>query len=183
MDEYIELLNLDGTPNGMRCLKSVAHQKGYFHATVHVWIYTPKGEVLLQKRNPNKETFPDLWDISVAGHIAFGEAPALTAQREVLEEIGLKTQVKDLIEIGYSTHKNTHDALLIDWELHHLFLYELADSDVVFNLQEEEVAAVKWISLKKLEAELKHPKFSEGFVPHGNIYYAQIFNAIRNQLC
>ncbi|MDA9111773.1 NUDIX domain-containing protein [Flavicella sp.] len=183
MDEYIELLNLDGAPNGTRCLKSVAHQKGYFHATVHVWFYTPNGDVLLQKRNPNKETFPNLWDVSVAGHIAFSEAPVLAAKREVLEEIGLPIQEKDLIEIGNSTHKNTHGALLIDWELHHLFLCELADSDVVFNLQEEEVAAVKWISLKNLEAELKHPKLSKGFVPHGNIYYAQIFNAIRNQLC
>jgi|TARA_B110000967_G_C18900435_1_gene574501 isopentenyl-diphosphate delta-isomerase len=183
MDEYIELLNLDGAPNGTRCLKSVAHQKGYFHATVHVWFYTPNGEVLIQKRNPNKETFPNLWDVSVAGHIAFSEAPVLAAKREVLEEIGLPIQEKDLIEIGNSTHKNTHGALLIDWELHHLFLCELADSDVVFNLQEEEVAAVKWISLKNLEAELKHPKLSKGFVPHGNIYYAQIFNAIRNQLC
>ncbi|MDA8729073.1 NUDIX domain-containing protein [Flavicella sp.] len=183
MDEYIELLNLDGAPNGTRCLKSVAHQKGYFHATVHVWFYTSNGEVLIQKRNPNKETFPNLWDVSVAGHIAFSEAPVLAAKREVLEEIGLPIQEKDLIEIGNSTHKNTHGALLIDWELHHLFLCELADSDEVFNLQEEEVAAVKWISLKNLEAELKHPKLSKGFVPHGNIYYAQIFKAIRNQLC
>ena len=64
-----------------------------------------------------------------------------------------------------------------------MFLYELADSDTVFNLQKEEVAAVKWISLKKLETDLKRPKFSEGFVPHGNVYYAQIFNAIRKQRC
>ena len=183
MDEYIELLNLDGTPNGTRCLKSVAHQKGYYHASVHIWIYTPNGEVLIQKRNPNKETFPSLWDVSVAGHIAFGEAPTLTAKREVLEEIGLNIQEKELIEIGNSTHKNTHGALLIDWELHHLFLYELTESSATFNLQKEEVAAVAWISLKKFEADLKHPKLSKRFVPHGNVYYAQIFNAIRKQLC
>jgi isopentenyldiphosphate isomerase len=181
MDECIELLDKNGQPNGTRCLKSLAHQKGFFHATVHVWLYTPKGDVLVQKRNANKDAFPSLWDVSVAGHIAFGETPTLAAKREVLEEIGVHIRETNLISIGKSTRKISHAPDFIDWELHHLFLYECPDKTVKTSLQKEEVDAIRWTKIDELAEQIKKPKHSKNYVPHGPAYYEKIFRALRKK--
>jgi isopentenyldiphosphate isomerase len=35
------------------------HAKNLFHRASHVWIFNSKGEMLLQKRSTNKDTFPN----------------------------------------------------------------------------------------------------------------------------
>ena len=99
MDEYVAILNEHGTPTNERCLKSIAHRKGLFHATVHIWLFTSNGELLIQQRNPDKDTFPNLWDVSVAGHIEFGETPSKAALREIHEEINFTGEVEKHIPI------------------------------------------------------------------------------------
>ena len=183
MDEYIELLDSNGTPNGKKCLKSIAHKNGYFHASVHIWIYTKSGEVLIQKRKHNKDTFPNLWDISVAGHISFGENHKTSALRETQEEIGLTTSTDSLIYLGTSEHKNIHLSKgIIDHELHHIYLTELNADFNDLTIQEEEVAAIKLIDIFQLEKELNDPSTKENYVPHGEKYYSRIFEAIKKQM-
>ena len=72
--------------------------------------------MLLQKRNPEKDTFPNLWDVSVAGHIEFGESPKEAALREVYEEVGLKLQTESLTYIGSHREKHIHRSDFIDNE-------------------------------------------------------------------
>jgi isopentenyldiphosphate isomerase len=100
MDEYLDILDPQGNQTGKNCLKSVAHQEGYYHATVHVWFYTNDHKILLQKRGSNKKTYPNYWDVSVAGHVHAGESIKDAALREVEEEIGLTIQEKDLKKIA-----------------------------------------------------------------------------------
>ena len=50
MDELIDILTPEGKPTGKSALKSEAHQKGLYHATIHVWLYTNNKKILLQKR-------------------------------------------------------------------------------------------------------------------------------------
>ena len=73
MDELIDILTSEGKATGKSALKSEAHHHGWFHATVHIWLFTTDAKVLLQKRGLNKKVFPGLWDISVAGHVGAGE--------------------------------------------------------------------------------------------------------------
>lgn len=57
MDELIDILTSEGKPTGKTALKSEAHKNGWFHATVHVWIYTKEHKILLQKRAMTKRCF------------------------------------------------------------------------------------------------------------------------------
>mgnify|MGYP001471383996 CR=1 FL=1 len=88
MDELIDIVDENGNYTGKTCLKSEAHKNGYFHPTIHIWLYTPDQQILLQKRALTKKVFPGLWDISVAGHIAAGEDIKIAAIIEIKEEIG-----------------------------------------------------------------------------------------------
>ena len=73
MDELIDILDANGNLTNRTAMKSKAHKNGWYHQTVHVWFYTLDGKILLQQRSKNKDVFPLLWDVSVAGHIGAGE--------------------------------------------------------------------------------------------------------------
>ncbi len=100
-DELIEVCTEDGTPTGVAKTRKEIHDVGDWHrigdppklfpppsminllqaiwnwvsfGTVHVWCVNPHtGEMIVQKRAPDKLTNPNCWDISCAGHIEAGE--------------------------------------------------------------------------------------------------------------
>ena len=181
MDEYIDILNEDGKKMGETCLKSEAHKKGLLHASTHIWIFNTKKEVIIQKRAPNKDTFPNLWDVSVAGHISAGEQPVISAIREVEEEIGLQLSENDLHFIGTSKKKIKHHSHLVDYELHHIYICENNFDFHSLKIQKEEVSEIKKISLDTLIDSINKPL--NNFVPHGNDYYTFIFNEIKKYNC
>ena len=95
-EEYVDLFDSDDRPLSRSVPKRQAHQQGLWHRSAHVWIYDRTGNILMQKRAQTKDTFPGLWDISVAGHISAGETPTEGALRELKEEIGLEVQPDQL---------------------------------------------------------------------------------------
>lgn len=72
------------------------HKNGLLHREIHVWYYTPKGEIIFQLRGKNKDTFPGLLDATVGGHVEIGDNYENTAMKEVYEETGLKLRKSDL---------------------------------------------------------------------------------------
>lgn len=181
-DEYIDIIDQQGNPTGAVRLKSEAHQLGLCHASIHVWFYTLEGEVLLQKRAAHKDTFPNLWDISVAGHIGAGETPTHAAVREVHEEIGIDIASEDLIHIKNQWATKRPQPNILDCELHYIYIAEFKTELEHLSLQEEEVADIKCIPLSTFIEELNSPTTSNGYVPHGAAYYKMIFEAIKNQI-
>lgn len=63
---------------------------GHFHTVVHMCVFDDNGRMLLQRRAPDKSTWPDLWDFSVGGSIIAGETSAQGVAREAREELGLE---------------------------------------------------------------------------------------------
>jgi len=151
MDEVIDILTPEGKPTGKTALKSEAHKKGWYHATVHIWLFTTSKKILLQKRALTKKIFPGLWDISVAGHIGAGESVLNAAKREVFEEIGLELSEEDLIKIGTRVHQVSHSNGIIDNEHHHVFIAELKKPLSELKIQKEEVAAIQLFDLAILK--------------------------------
>jgi len=176
MDEYIDILTDDGERTGETCLKSEAHKKGIFHASAHIWIFDTNKNVLIQKRAADKDTFPNFWDISVAGHISAGEEPLTSALREVEEEIGLIVTEKQLCFIGTDKKRVQHHSTLIDNELHYIYVCEI-DFDInTLKIQKEEVSAILSIPLNDLIKKVTTPDF----VPRTDNYYPFVFEKIKN---
>ena len=177
MDEYIDILNDTGEISGKTCLKSEAHKKGLFHQSVHIWIADFEKNVLIQKRASNKDVFPNLWDVSVAGHISAGEQPEISAIREIEEEIGLSVSKDALQYIGTSKKKIIHKIDLIDNELHYIYICILNFNFNALKIQVEEVSEIKIITLENLIDEVSKEK--NNFVPHGQDYYSFVFNELK----
>ena len=179
MDELIDILNADGVPLGKTAMKSKAHKKGLFHATVHIWFYTEDGKLLIQKRTSNKDTHPGLWDVSVAGHIGSGESIIDSAIREVQEEIGLAITGIELKKIGVFKSIQKHSEELIDCEFHHTFLSKLKIPIEKLIRQKSEIDDLKLISNNQFEQELNDKVLAKQYVPHSIEYYTKILNEIR----
>ncbi|MBG6133552.1 isopentenyldiphosphate isomerase [Aquimarina sp. EL_43] len=181
-DEFIDILHKTGEFTGEVRLKSEAHQLGLYHASVHIWFFTAQGEILLQKRADNKDTYPGLWDVSVAGHIGTGETPEDSAIREVKEEIGLSVSKNDLMFIGTYLAEKMPGPDLYDNEFHHIYLSRLEVSIETLTLQEEEVSDLTLIDINELKNILKVPIKATDYVPHDAAYYDFILKKITNQL-
>jgi isopentenyldiphosphate isomerase len=87
--ELIDLLDDTGRPTGIRKSKPEVHRDGDLHLAVHIWIVTPDGRILIQRRADTKENYPGLWDVSVAGHVSAGDSAVEAGIREAFEELGL----------------------------------------------------------------------------------------------
>ena len=175
MDELIDILTQEGKQTGKTALKSEAHKNGWFHATVHIWLFTLDKKILLQKRALTKKVFPGLWDISVAGHIGVGESILSSAKREVFEEIGLEIKETELIKIGTRVHQVQHKNGIQDNEHHHVFIAELKVPISTLKIQIEEVADIKLFDLSVLK---DTKKLENVLLPRFHDYYVSVYNTI-----
>ena len=63
-----------------------------YHIVVHAAVFNDRGEMLIQQRQPWKDVFPDMWDISMGGSALAGEDAPSACWRELNEEVGLSLE-------------------------------------------------------------------------------------------
>ena len=182
MEEFIDILNKDGTPTGQSAPKSEIHSKGFYHNTVHIWLYTKTGYILLAQRAKSKTICPLLWDVSVAGHIDAGEDLLAGAIREIKEEISLTLAKEDLNKIGVFPCFQSYPNGIIDNEFHHTYIAELKTELDTLKPQPNEVENLKLVSLEKAYVLLKNSKTNGHFIASNNNYYSIVFESITNKI-
>jgi isopentenyl-diphosphate Delta-isomerase len=167
--EYLDILDEKGRKTGESVPYDEAHLKGLIHMAVHVWMMNPQGELLLQRRSPNKGTYPNHWDISAAGHVSAGQTSLEAARRETEEELGLDlpdSAFKYLFSV--EQHIVLKNGTYINNEFNDIYLVQTDKNINEMQLQEEEVAEIKWISVNDLKSLLKDKK--ELIVEHDEEY-------------
>lgn len=160
--EFIDVLDERRNKVGIVRNRELVYKNGDWHKTVHIWLINSKNELLIQKRAKDKQTFPNLWAISIAGHVISGETSIEAALREIKEEIGIDVNPNDLKLIftikRIQEYKNgflhVHDDV-------YLFKYDLD----LYNtkIQKEELTDIRFINYKELEERLINKDSS--FVP------------------
>ncbi|MDD4900745.1 MAG: NUDIX domain-containing protein [Patescibacteria group bacterium] len=76
------------------------HKSGLLHREIHIYFITPNKEIIFQHRAKDKDTFPNLLDATVGGHVEIGDSYEQTAIKETEEETGIKIKANDLIFIS-----------------------------------------------------------------------------------
>lgn len=183
MDEYINVVTASGEPTGKIALKSEAHKKGWYHNTIHLWLYTKDGKILLQQRSHKKSIYPLLWDVSAAGHIDARESFIEAALRETKEEIGLQLQPEDLKKIGVERHESSYNnGTIQDNEFHQVHIAELKIELKKLIPQPEEVEALKLVTFDEFQDLLKHSETNNHFIASNKSYYLFVINTIKDHL-
>lgn len=139
-NEFFKIFDEERNIIGVASRKDV-HELGYWHETFHCWFVTNiegKDYIYLQLRSDTKQDYPNLLDITVAGHLMADET-AREGVREIKEEVGIDIPFHDLVPLGLIKYCVINENL-IDKELAHLFLYKSAHNLNDFTIQPEEVS-------------------------------------------
>lgn len=121
--------------------RSEVHRLGLRHRAVHVLVYNSKGEIFLQKRSMQKDTFPGAWDSSAAGHLDCGEDYDACAIREMREELGLEAQ--------RAPQRLFRITACAETGMEHVWVYRY-DSDGPFTLHPEEIERGEWLAPERI---------------------------------
>lgn len=178
VEELIDVLDKNGERTGLVETKPNVHRNRLKHAAVHVWIYSKDGKVLLQKRAITKQTWPGRYDVSAAGHVASGETPVSTAQREVAEELGLRIVPSGLNEIFTISVNLEIMPGYYENEFDYVYLYAV---DGPFDFKKnEEVDEIEWMPLRSFERDVTTYKRADLYVPHH--YYPRLIKVLKERL-
>lgn len=130
--------------------RGVAHETpGIFYRTIFVLVKNDKEEILIQKRSSTKDLYPDCWDLSVGGHVNFGQSYEETAAREIGEELGVEALEEDLIPKGEVLVKLSNSG-----EYFNVFEYNLKPGQEISAL-EEEIGDTKWMTIEDIKKSMK----------------------------
>ena len=139
--ELWDLYDRDRMPTGETHRRGEPVPAGRYHTVVHVVIFNTQGEMLIQQRQPFKEGWPNMWDVTVGGSAVAGDTSRTAAEREVLEELGLRIDLSDELP-----------KLTLPFDCGFDDIYTLVqDVDLsALSLQESEVQAVRWAGLEEV---------------------------------
>eukprot|EP00304_Pavlova_gyrans_P010470 CAMPEP_0206054326 /NCGR_PEP_ID=MMETSP1466-20131121/37775_1 /ASSEMBLY_ACC=CAM_ASM_001126 /TAXON_ID=44452 /ORGANISM="Pavlova gyrans, Strain CCMP608" /LENGTH=212 /DNA_ID=CAMNT_0053429527 /DNA_START=135 /DNA_END=770 /DNA_ORIENTATION=- len=172
-------------PLPLRKARGDVHRDGDWHRSVHVWIVNSKGELLMQKRSPHKDTNPNMWDVSAAGHITAGDTSLSTACKELEEELGLRVAPKILDRAWWCTVPSSasgetaaHGPFVCNefQDVYVLLAPEEVESAGGLQLGADEVSAVRFVcAAEVLDA---WERSESQFVPRPQHYSAQLKAAL-----
>jgi len=135
---------------GKTMMRGDAFPAGAFHLVVHVCVFNLRGEMLIQQRQPFKDGWPNMWDMTVGGSAVAGDSSQKAAERELLEELGLELDLTD-----------TRPHLTVDYEFgfdDYYLIKKEVDLDKL-KLQYEEVQRVKWATKEEIFSLLECGEF------------------------
>ena len=177
--EMLDVVDENGVPTGAVKPRALIHRDGDRHRTVHIWIVNGQGDILFQKRSAAKESFPDLWDVSAAGHVESGETSMAAAIKEVREELGLHIEPQDL-RLLFSQRSTSiqNQGRFVDNEISDVYLVRREIDIKDIHPQESEVSGVRYVGRGEFArlAENRDP----GFTPHDE-EYRRLYESILNQ--
>lgn len=133
--EFLDTYNARRERTGRIIPRDAPLLEGERLLVVHLCLFSPRGELLIQRRQLRKERYPGCWDVSAGGFVRSGEEPAQAVLREAREELGL---VLSPAELRYELTE-PFSFVLDDF---YSARRELAPSSL--RLQEEELSQVCW---------------------------------------
>lgn len=160
--EIFDLFDAQRRPTGQTMVRGTPVPAERYRQVVHICIFNSNGDMLIQQRQSFKDSWPNLWDVSVGGSVISGETSARGARRELMEELGLDADFEHLAPAVTTTFTGGFDDFYI---LH-------ADVDIgSLKLQAEEVQAAKWASEAEVLSLLKKGQF----IPYQRAFLQYIF--------
>ena len=165
--EKWDILDCNGMPTGKTTMRGQCKLKaGEYHLVVHIWIVSPCGKFLLQRRSEQKKLMPGEW-AATGGAAISGEDSYTAAGRELYEELGIESNNQDLIKLARIKRRNS---LLDIW-----FINTDVEIDDL-TLQQDEVSEAKWASREKLISMINNGEFHN----YGSEYFDTLFEEIDN---
>ena len=166
-DELLDIVNDDDVVIAQE-MRSIVHSRGLQHRGVHVFLVTPQGKLLVQRRGRQQAAFPLALDCSVSEHVKAGENYRQAAKRGMEEELGINAiQVHAMVKFKMTYGPN-------DFEICVLYEGSVDPAQVRFNPLE--VQGIAYYELEELEALIHN-----GGIPFSS-WFEQLLNWYQRKL-
>lgn len=146
-EENVILVDQNDTQIGLMP-KLEAHEKGVLHRAFSVFVLNSKNEIMLQQRAKQKYHSPSLWTNTCCSHQRDGETNIQAGSRRLYEEMGFKTNLKELFHFIY---KAPFDNGLTEHELDHVMIGYYDEQPII---NQEEVANWKWMCIEDVKKDM-----------------------------
>ncbi|MBR2175594.1 MAG: NUDIX domain-containing protein [Clostridia bacterium] len=148
--EQWDLYDKDRIKAGIVITRGDSFPNDLYRTVVHIALINSEDRMLIQQRQKDKHGWPDLWDISVGGHVISGETSSQGAQRELYEELGIDMDFSSLRpSLTVNFNSGFDDIYIIRKDI------ELSD----IRLQKEEMQSVKWAELDEILSMIDSGRF------------------------
>ena len=148
--EKFDLYDVNRRKTGETMVRGTAVPKDRYRLVIRVIVFNSEGKMLIQQRASDRSSYPSMWDFSVGGSVIAGETSSEGAERELLEEIGLKVALSGKQpSFSINFESGFDDFYIID--------YDIESEDIVF--QKEEVQAVKWATKDEVIKMIRNGEF------------------------
>lgn len=148
MEEF-DVLNEFGEFTGKIETREDCHKNGLWHRAVYAFIIDDNKNVLLQKRSNQKKLWPNMWDVTIGGHVSKGEFGRQALIREAKEELGIDISDDDIKYLIGSTSINIKGDI-INKHYNECYLITKNIDLSKIKLQQEEVAEIKYFSKNEI---------------------------------
>ena len=150
MTEMLDIYDENMVHLGVKSRDEV-HRDGDWHKVFHCWVIyrddAGNDFIILQKRAPDKDTFPNMLDISAAGHYEAGET-IREAMRELEEELGLFPVFEDLIPLGIRLGVAKYETI-IDRQFADVYFYVCNQALKDYRYQKEEISGLLALNVQQ----------------------------------
>ena len=134
-----------------------------YHIVVSIVTINSKKQVLITHRDPNKEMYPDLWEIT-AGSVISGEESRNAALRELFEETGISVSDKELLLM---------DTIMGDTKGRFAFVdMYIVKKDIEIDkltMQKGETTEAKWVTFEEFDEMAKNGEVAKSAVKRFNM--------------
>lgn len=148
MSEIIDIYNANLEPEG-HMDRVEAHLAGKWHKTFHCWVVSSRegGSILFQLRSAEMVNFPNMLDVSAAGHLESGES-VQDGVREVSEELGVEIPWSAFHSLGYRVEVADQTNGQKNREYQAVFLVRLDKELREYEPQLEEITGLVWLRIQ-----------------------------------
>jgi isopentenyldiphosphate isomerase len=138
IEELVDELDGMGLVIGSVTRRTMREQN-LLHRSVFVVIRNDADELLVHRRAPWKDVWPNSWDIAVSGVVAAGEGWEPAANRELAEELGVSA------ELGY-LGEGTYE----DDQVREVARIYQARSEGPFAFVDDEIVEAVWVPMAQI---------------------------------
>ncbi len=151
----IDVLNSLGLRTGEIMTRQEIHSVGKLHKAVHLYLFNSHNQLLLQKRAHDLDHYPNMYSISLTGHVDSGESSSMALKRELREELGLNAkEIKYDFMFSYRRDAEL-DSGYIDKQFNDVYVgkadFKLQD----INYDPSEVSALRLVSIQEFRSMLE----------------------------
>jgi isopentenyl-diphosphate delta-isomerase len=147
--------------------KGACHDgEGVLHRAFSLFVFNPRGELLLQRRSEGKRLWPGYWSNSCCSHPRAGETMDEATHRRLVQELGMRSALRYLFKFFYHARYGE-----VGSERELCWVYAGISLDEV-RANANEIADWRWIAPDRLDREMSAGE--DVFTPWFRLEWARI---------